>query len=159
MKRIKVEYSDLIEAFESDHPGLDYFLDKESGEVLKLSEDFCPDETASGIDYFSDPRYVEIPKISDERGLSIRRGYLDKIKNENLYDRLDQALIGRGYLKRFVDTLRAYPDYYKGWLEFKGKELKEEIMTWIKRLDIEVELIIRSGLDEIYSKDTYRVDN
>ena len=53
MKRIKVERPDLIEAFESNNPGLNYFLNKESGEVVKVAEDFCPDETISGVTPFA----------------------------------------------------------------------------------------------------------
>lgn len=141
MNRIHVECPDLIEAFESNSPGLTYFLNRESGEVEKVPEDFCPDETILGIDYFSDPRYIRIPSISNREGLWIRKEYLSYIQDENLYDKLEQILMGRGSLKRFVDVLRAYPEFYVAWLEFKNQALLKTIMAWSEELDIEIDLV------------------
>jgi hypothetical protein len=147
MDRIKVERLDIIEAFESNNPSLTYFLNRESGEVVKVDEDFCPDETVLGIDYFSDPKYIQIPRISDDEGLKIREEYLTKIQNEDLYDRLEQILMGRGSLKRFVDILRVYPTHYKDWLNFKNQKIIRIIETWSKELDIGLDLVNLPGLN------------
>ncbi|MBN2372555.1 hypothetical protein JXL19_02045 [bacterium] len=141
MNRIRVECLDLIEAFESNSPGLTYFLNRESGEVEKVPDEFCPDETVSGIDYFSDPRYIRIPSISDDKGLWIRKEYLSCIQDEDLHDKLEHILTGRGSLKRFVDVLRAYPEFYCDWEGFKNRELLKTIMAWSEELDIEIDLV------------------
>ena len=153
MKRIKVESQDIIEAFESNNPGITYFLNRESGEVIKVAEDFCPDETISGIDYFSDPQFIRIPKISNREGLRIREDYLTRIKNEDLYDKLEQTLLGRGALKRFVDILRIYPTYYKDWTDFKNQAIIKIIKAWIEELDIELDLVTFTSLEDIIGQD------
>ncbi|MGA1839736.1 MAG: UPF0158 family protein [bacterium] len=153
MNRIKVERLDIIEAFEANNPSLTYFLNKESGEVIKVDEGFCADETISGIDYFSDPKYIRIPRISDREGLRIREEYLTRISNEDLCDRLEQILIGRGSLKRFVDILRVYPSYYEEWVRFKNHKIMKIIETWSKGLEIELDLVNLPGLNDIINKD------
>jgi hypothetical protein len=153
MNRIKVERLDIIEAFESNSPSLTYFLNRESGEVIKVDEGFCADETISGIDYFSDPKYIRIPRISDKVGLRIREEYLTQIGNEDLCDKLEQILMGRGSLKRFVDILRIYPSYYKDWLRFKNHKIIKIIETWSKELEIELDLVNLPGLNDIIEND------
>lgn len=149
MNRIKVEPLDIIEAFESNNPSLTYFLNRESGEVIKVDEGFCADETVSGIDYFSDQNYIRIPRISDKEGLRIREEYLTEIGNEDLCDKLEQILMGRGSLKRFVDILRVYPSYYKDWVRFKNHKIIKIIETWSKELDIELDLVSFPSLNDI----------
>ena len=149
MNRIKVESLDIIEAFESNNPSLTYFLNRESGEVVKVDEGFCADETILGIDYFSDPKYIRIPKISDKEGLRIREEYITKVENESLCDRLEQILLGRGSLKRFVDILRVYPSYYKDWIRFKNRKIIRIIEMWFRGLDIELDLVSLPGLNDI----------
>ena len=153
MSKIKVERQDIIEAFESINPGIIYFLNRDSGEVIKVAEDFCPDETVSGIDYFSDPQYIRIPKISDKEGQRIREEYLTRIKNEALYDKLEQTLLKRGSLKRFVDILRIYPAYYKDWTDFKNQEIIKIVMTWISELDFELDLVTFPSLDDMIGEE------
>jgi hypothetical protein len=153
MARIRVERFDIIEAFESNNPTINYFLNRESGEIIKVAEDFCPDETVLGIDYFSDPQYIQIPRISDEEGLRIRQDYLNEIKNEDLCDKLEQTLMGRGSLKRFVDILRIYPTYYDSWLSFKNREIVKIIRAWTKNLDIELDLVNLNNLNDMMNRE------
>jgi len=150
MGRIKVERPDIIEAFESNNPSINYFLNKSSGEIIKVSDDFCADETPLGIDYFSDPQFVRIPRLPEQEGVRIRKEYITNIKdNEDLCDKLEKTLLGRGALKRFVDILRVYPGYYRDWLDFKNKEILKRIKTWSREADIEFDLISLSDLEDM----------
>ena len=150
MGRIKVEGPDIIEAFESSNPSISYFLNKTSGEIVKVAEDFCADETLLGIDYFSDPHFVRIPRLPEQEGVRIRREYITNIKdNEDLSDKLEKTLLGRGALKRFVDILRVYPDYYRDWLDFKNKEILKRVRVWSKEVDIEFDLVSFSDLEDM----------
>lgn len=153
MNRVKVERLDIIEAFESNNPSLTYFLNRDSGEVIKVDENFCADETILGIDYFSDPKYIRIPRISDKDGLRIREEYLSQIGNEDLCDKLEQILMGRGSLKRFVDILRVYPSYYGEWVKFKNHKIIKIVETWSNELDIELDLISLPSLNDIAEKE------
>lgn len=150
MGRIKVERPDIIEAFESSNPGINYFLNKLSGEIIKVPDDFCADETLLGIDYFSDPQFVRIPRLPEQEGVRIRREYIINIKdNEDLCDKLEKTLLGRGALKRFVDILRVYPEYYRDWLDFKNREILKRVKVWSKEVDIEFDLVSFSDLENM----------
>ncbi|MGA1843464.1 MAG: UPF0158 family protein [bacterium] len=150
MGRIKVERPDIIEAFESSNPSINYFLNKTSGEVVKVGEDFCADETLLGIDYFSDPHFVRIPRLPEQEGVRIRRKYITNIQdNEDLCDKLEKTLLGRGALKRFVDILRVYPEYYRDWLDFKNKEILKRVKVWSKEVDIEFDLVSLPDLEDM----------
>ncbi|MGA1796894.1 MAG: UPF0158 family protein [bacterium] len=150
MGRIRVERPDIIEAFESSNPSINYFLNKTSGEVVKVAEDFCADETLLGIDYFSDPHFVRIPRLPEQEGVRIRRKYITNIQdNEDLCDKLEKTLLGRGALKRFVDILRVYPEYYRDWLDFKNKEILKRVKVWSKEADIEFDLVSLPDLQDM----------
>lgn len=141
MKKICVELPDLIEAFENDCEGIYYYLNLLSGEIVKVSEDYCADETVSQIDYNDLKKFSRIIPLPPEEQLKIREDFLKYVDDEDIRDKLEIALIHRGPLRRFEEIIRNYNEVYLKWKQFQDKNMKTYIPKWIHSLDVDVELI------------------
>ncbi|MGA1875023.1 MAG: UPF0158 family protein [bacterium] len=141
MKKIRVEIPDLIEALENEWEGIYYYLDLLSGEIVKVSEDYCADETASQIDYSDSEKFLIIPPLSPEERIKIRENFLKLIDDENIRDKLELALTHRGPLRKFVEIVRSHDEVQRKWKQFQEKNMKVLIKKWINSLDVDIELI------------------
>ncbi len=141
MKKICIELSDLIEALESEGDEEYYYLNLLSGEVVKVSSDYCADETVSQVDYNNSENFFKITPLSSDELLNIRENFLKYINNENLRDKLEIALIHRGPLRRFADIVKNDAPLYHSWKEFQEKSMKPYIQNWINSLQVIAEII------------------
>ena len=141
MKKIRVEMTDLIEAFENECEDLYYYLNLLSGEIVKVSEDYCADETVSQIDYNDTKKFSKIIPLSSEEQIKIRENFLIHIEDENLRDKLELALIHRGPLRKFAEIIRSNDEIYHKWKKFQLENMKTYLQEWINSLDVAIELI------------------
>jgi len=141
MKKLRVELADLIEAFENEAEGIYYYLDILSGEVVKVSEDYCADETISQIDYNDPGRFLKITPLSLEEMLKIRENFLGLVEDENIRDKLEVALMHRGPIRRFSEVIEGYGEYYHKWKQFQRQVMKASIREWLNSADLAVELV------------------
>ena len=141
MKEVSIELADLIEAFENDSEDLYYYLNLSSGEIVKVSEDYCPDETVSQIDYNDVKKFSRIIPLSPEEQLKIREDFLEYVDDENIRDKLEIALIHRGPLRKFAEIIKNYEEVYGKWRQFREQHMKIHLQKWIDSLDVTVELI------------------
>jgi hypothetical protein len=141
MKKICVELPDLIEALENESEGIYYYLDLLSGEIVKVSEDYCADETALQIDYSDSEKFLKIPPLSSEEQIKIREDFLKLIDDENIRDKLELALTHRGPLRKFVEIVRGHGEVQRKWKQFQEQNMKLYIQKWINSLDVDIELI------------------
>ncbi|MEW5802262.1 MAG: UPF0158 family protein [bacterium] len=141
MKKLCVEMADLIEAFENEAEGIYYYLDMLSGEIVKVSEDYCADETLSQIDYNDHERFLKIDPLPPEELVKIRENFLELVEDENVRDKLEVALIHRGPIRRFLEVIGNYDENYQKWKQFQRQYMRTYIQTWAVSLDLSIELI------------------
>lgn len=141
MKKICVEIPDLIEAFENECEDIYYYLNLLSGEVVKVSEDYCADETVSQVDYNDLKKFSKIIPLFPEDQLKIREDFLKYVDDENIQDKLEIALIHRGPLRKFAEIIKNYEEVYDKWKQFQEQNMKTHLQKWINSLDVAVELI------------------
>jgi len=141
MRKLCIEQTDLIEAFENEPLGIYYYLDILSGEIVKVSEDYCADETISQIDYDDPEKFLKIDPLPPEDLLKIRESFLDLVEDENVRDKLEVALTHRGPLRKFSEVIENYGESYQRWKQFQEQNMKAYIQKWANSLDLAIELI------------------
>ncbi|MCL6583458.1 MAG: UPF0158 family protein [bacterium] len=141
MRKLCVELADLIEAFESEAEGIFYYLDRLNGEVIKVSEDYCADETISQIDYNDPERFVKIDPLPPEEVLKIRENFLKSVEDEGIRDRLEEALMHRGPIRKFAEIIEQYDECCQKWKQFQRQIIKSYAQKWAGSLDLAVEFI------------------
>lgn len=141
MRKLCVELADLIEAFENEAEGIYYYLDMLSGEIVKVSEDYCADETISQTDYNNPERFLKVNPFPPEELLKIRENFLGLVEDENIRDKLEVALMHRGPIRRFYEVIENYSEYHQKWKQFQRQGMKAYIQKWASSIDLAFELV------------------
>jgi hypothetical protein len=134
-KRIPIDLELLQMALEDRDGNGQWFLDTETGEVLRLGE-ADDDELASQIDEGGD-RYICIPYQGSEAGYRDMEEFIDSVSDNRLRALLDVAIQGKGAFRRFKDVLLEYPQERERWFAFEKASARQRSVAWLQSEDIE----------------------
>lgn len=157
-----VEWEDLQAAFLSQRADRGYFLDRETGEVVTLSEseddaddegdDPGEDEKDSGDEKYdeneealrlemeNDPdRFAEITPMTETDKVEWMNSFIVTMKQKDLVGQLTQAAAGERPERDFDRVLRKIPAERGRWLGYMETQVQEIIDGWIEENDIESE--------------------
>ncbi len=159
MKKLKVDLEMIANAMEDvARMDMDYYLDKETGEVIGTSEETfryaqeededkiregLPDWQKEDINLaqdilFNNPdRYICISERPSYEGYNLMVEFAEKVEDELLREKLYIALDGKGDFRRFKNVIADYPDYREKWFKFRDERLNEEIIKWLNSIGIE----------------------
>ncbi len=143
-----VEWEDLQAAFLSTRSDREFFLDRETGEVVSLAatdddeeeneEESSEDEENIRLEFENDPdRFAEITPIAISDRLEWMNSFIPTVKVQELQDQLPQALSGLRPDRDFDRILRKYPAERGRWIVFMENQAQEIIDGWIEENDIE----------------------
>jgi hypothetical protein len=139
MPKLKINRSHLIEAlttrFEMIEGG--WYPDTETGQILLAGEgvDDMPE------DLEDNPRYRPIEPISSHESFRIMEDFVERIENEEIAERLTEALRRRKPFRRFKDALLDFPDLRERWFEFEHKAHARYVEAWCEDEGIEAEWV------------------
>jgi hypothetical protein len=116
------------------------FLHVESGEIRTvLSEAGWRDEEAD--DELYGPSWTEIPRAEGEYGWM--GGFAESVAEEELRERLLDAIRGRGAFRRFKDVLQEHGDERARWFAYRRERTLAEALAWLESIGIEPEYELR----------------
>lgn len=143
MKKIKANLQDLIDAFGSCSFEQEYYLDIRTGEVILLIDEKLTGEDESEIrekiKAGYNKRYFRFPDASSREGYQDMAAFTEELKDEDLKEKLQIALDGKGAFRRFKDVVLRYPEKREEWFKFKDNRIKERLMEWMKENGLELE--------------------
>ena len=150
---IIVKLSDIIDGMESQSNENSSYLDKETGEVVLISdyemraaeendslEDF-PDWELEQIAIARDiinktGRYIELPTKFDINEYEIMERFCFSLEDAQMSDFLQRTIQGSGAFRRFKDAV-----YQNGieneWFAYRNEEYKEIAIDWCQENGIE----------------------
>ena len=158
MKKLKIDLEIIANAMEdTNRTEMDYYLDKETGEVLYVSEEVfryaeededniredLPDwqkedvKLAQDILFKKPDRYICIPERPSYEGYNLMVEFTEKVEDESLREKLNIALDGKGAFRRFKNVIGDYPDYEKEWFKFRDERLNKKVVKWLNSIGIE----------------------
>jgi hypothetical protein len=125
-KRLEVDLPGLVAAFEDASWETSYYLDRETGEVILLTDeelgyvDEPPDwplpewqqeavKRAEEIWLDGGKRYLRVPDADSREGYGDMEDFIATVEDEHLRELLWVAIRGRGAFRRFKDVLYDYP--------------------------------------------------
>jgi len=158
VKKLKVDLEMIANAMEDvSRIDMDYYLDKETGEVIVISEEVfryaeededniredLPDwqkedvKLAQNILFKNPDRYICIPERPSYEGYNLMVEFVEKVEDELLREKLSIALDGKGAFRRFKNVIADYPDYREKWFKFRDERLNKEVIEWLNSIEIE----------------------
>jgi len=117
----------LIEALTSSLDSIRHYYDRQTGEVITLSDEFSTGELEGPAE-----RYEIITPLSVSERFQIMEDFVETIGNEALQDELNQALIEKGAFLRFDETMKRYPTRDSQWQRFRSDKVSSRAHTWLR---------------------------
>ena len=157
MKRKKVEIAEIAEAMEIDRVTNEYFLDRDTGEVVILPEEIHSaistdtldqdDMTDWERDFMAiaraieedSSRYAWIPGVEAREIYELMLDFASSREDEDLRRLLEVALDGKGAFGRFKRVLADYPEEREEWFRIKDNAITAMAGDWLSSLDMNAE--------------------
>jgi len=143
MKKVKIKLDDLLEAYEIGSSEIDYYIDTKTNKVvfhIDEAYDGIPEETKleKKIEKYPN-RFIPIPKRESRDEYEWMMEFTESLNDENLREKLEIALDGKGAFRRFKNVLLNYQEKREEWFKFRDKKMKQDILAWCKENEIEYE--------------------
>lgn len=154
MKRLKVNLPELMAAFEDASWETSYYLDLETGQVIRLTSeelgyvDEPPDwplseweqevvKQAEAIWLDAGKQYLSIPDADSHRAYRDMEDFIATVEEEHLSELLRVAIQGRGAFRRFKDVLYGYPREQERWFNFSDAQMQRRVLDWLELEGVE----------------------
>ncbi|MCL4506928.1 MAG: DUF6429 family protein [Chloroflexi bacterium] len=154
MSSLEIDWAGLSHAFESGTHNTRFYLDCDTGTVVRLDDDTLVNSQrasksvaeAAGIvdssEYSPIPaashgRYAPIPQTDSVDEYRDIEAYIATIADRTLQSELRRAIRGRGAFKRFGDTLANHPGERRNWLTFRQIRMLHRMNDWLAEYDIQ----------------------
>lgn len=134
--RVSIDWVELEGALENNSPELHSFLNKATGDVVRI---FRGSEGAEQRlrEVEDDPDYLYIEPISSREQYRWMEEFIEATEEPNLKDKLNIAIDGKGAFRRFKDVLVGYPEERERWFAKRAVKLRSHITEWLTAKNIE----------------------
>ena len=139
-RKVKVDWEELIIAFEASGFDQSNYLDLETGEVVSLMREIMDSDEIDEIEQRvnSEPeRYKFIPSIDSSEAYDDMVKFIDTVEDKHLAELLSVAINGKGAFRRFKDVLLSYPVERERWFEFQSDLMVRRVEEWLQEIGIE----------------------
>jgi Uncharacterised protein family (UPF0158) len=138
-RKLKIDLSQLEEAFENASWEAEYYLDRETGDIILISSMIT---TSSGItqqiqNMTDKNRYLPVPHATPRDGFRDMERFAETIRDTVLRQLLNTAINGKGAFRRFKDVLHDYPPERERWFRFQADRVQQRVLEWLDSEDIE----------------------
>ncbi len=134
MAELRIDVGELIMALEDNSGMAECYLDRETGEVLRVSDALLGEEDedlATRIE--SNPeRYVFIDPLPSSAGFEAMTDFVETVADPATRRALERALAGRKPFRAFKDALLDYPAERERWFRFKDAADRRHAEAWLK---------------------------
>jgi hypothetical protein len=140
-RRLQVAMDEILDAMTvSEADPIRFFLNLDTGNVeSRFSPEMFgdPDEDDDFDQRFeaNPERFEEIPKYASRDEYNLMCRFADTIDEEDIRERLDVALQGKGAFRRFRDVVFRYPDLKAQWFAARQQALLQEALVDRGRCD------------------------
>lgn len=135
---MKINLDELCLAMENSSYGCDYYLDRETGEIVFISDymdSAAIDELRKKIGE-NPARYEPIPKAEPYEGYDDMVDFITTLRDEHLTELLGVTINGKDASRRFKGALARYPGEKEKWYCFKNDRMRERAFPWLEAIGI-----------------------
>ena len=127
---VAVDWVELEGALENNSPELHSFLNKITGDVIRIfrgSED--AEDRLREVE--NSPDFLYIEPISSREQYRWMEEFIETVEEANLKDKLNIAIDGKGAFRRFKDVLVGYPAERERWFAKRAVKLRAHMKEWL----------------------------
>ncbi|UCG24727.1 MAG: hypothetical protein JSW55_01650 [Chloroflexota bacterium] len=94
--------------------------------------------TADFVEEHYGDRVIAIPKTSSHEAYEDMQDFISTIRDDRLYNLLQEATRGRGAFSRFRDIMRQNPAEQQRWYAFEEERTRHRILRWLEENGLEL---------------------
>ena len=133
MSPVSVDVEDLIMAFEHHDAMGEHYLDRKTGKVLYVSEDYMYEEDMQQLR--AEPtRYVLIEPVDSSTGFEVMADFAESLPIGKARRELEYALNQRHPFRPFKDALLNYPKIREKWFRFHNDAFTKTAQEWLEEI-------------------------
>lgn len=144
MAKVRIDEGWLLMALDSGDGMESWYLDRQTGEVIRLS-DFDEleeeEEIRESIHDDEEDRYLAIPSLSSHEGFRIMEDFAASQKDERVRGVLMDALDRRRPFRAFKDALLGLGEVREQWFKYHEDRLREHARDWLRVEGVDAELV------------------
>jgi hypothetical protein len=143
MPRPSIDAETIMMALD-DHSGTEYFLDLETGEVVRFSADPAfnedvEDEFGEAMENNPD-RFRRIAPIPSSQSFQVIVDFVESLPESKAKISLSHGLSRSHPFGTFKDMLVTFPDIREKWFRYHDEAYKEFVLLWLQEEEIEADL-------------------
>ena len=136
---MKVKLSDMINAIASIDRYSEYFLDKETGDLVYINDmAMTADEKEAAYNALDEHGFYRLPTSFDIHEYGIMEEFVVSLPSF-ARDRLSDAIIGKGAFRRFKNTVRRL-GIEEQWYEWRDNAYRRLAIDWCEDCGLEFEI-------------------
>jgi len=134
-REVEIIWEELIDAFLNQDPELIFFLDRSTGEIFFVPDDYDDKafwqeiETSSG-------KYIQIPGLDYEQERVFLHEFIKNLPDGSLRALLERTFAGKSSYGKAEEILSFYPDELEAYFALKDEMIHHRIRSWLEEHDI-----------------------
>ncbi|MBN2381860.1 hypothetical protein JXQ70_03170 [bacterium] len=136
MKKLKIDWNNLIDAYSSEQEDFRCYFDTNSGTVVWKSSEVMAkanqSEMKSGLQHL-----IEVPTISSREGWELMMDFIERVANPALKNKLMGSIQGKGAFRRFKDILAKSPHDQEQWFLYQDAAITKILLEWLVSINVE----------------------
>ena len=138
MKRLKIDWVELEEAFTDWAAEHRYYLDRETGQVHFFSEYLDNDDEREDEERLcAEPRYVPIPLPRRLVPFRELHRFIGSLSDRSARAVLSGSLERRESLVCFTDALDGLPRAQEAWSRFQREHVRGRVAQWLSEVGVQ----------------------
>ena len=132
---VEIVWDELVDAFMNATPNMIYFLDRSTGEIFSVPDDYEDESFWQEIES-NDETYLQIPGFDYEQERVLVHEFIRGVPDDSLRSVLERTFAGKSSYGKIEDILSFYPDELETFLSLKDEMLQNRIRAWLEEHDL-----------------------
>lgn len=134
-REMEVVWDELIDAFLNEDPQLVFFLDRETGEVFFVPDDY--EDEAFWLQINANPdQFLQIPGFDYDQERLLLHEFIKSLPDKGLKAVLERTFAGKSSYGKVEEILSFYPDELETYFALKDEMINNKIRSWLEEHDI-----------------------
>jgi len=134
-REMEVAWDELIDAFLNDDPQILFFLDRVTGEVFFVPDDYEDEAFWQQVNANPD-QFLLIPGFDYDQERLLVHEFIKSLPDKGLKSVLERTFVGKNSYGKVEEILSFYPDELETFFALKDEMINNKIRSWLEEHDI-----------------------
>jgi len=134
-REMEVAWDELIDAFLNEDPQVLFFLDRATGEVFFVPDDYEDEAFWQQVNANPD-QFLLIPGFDYDQERLLVHEFIKSLPDKGLKSVLERTFGGKNAYGKVEEILSFYPDELEAFFALKDEMINNKIRSWLEEHDI-----------------------